>query len=239
MAGKSIVVWGAGRIGRGFVADLFSTTGYDITLVDQSQELIAQLRDAGRFTVVHARNADERDDQVVSGYSALSTGQTDELANAMALPGGLIIVTQGLLDQVESENELAFVLGHELGHFKNRDHLRGLGRGAVLSLFFAVTLGGDAGGVGIKVADLTLRGFSRNQESDADAFGLSLVNAEYGHVDEAWRLFERWSIADDSIINFVSYLSTHPEAGDRVSELEAQARREGWLLEGNVTLLRW
>ena len=48
MAGKSIVVWGAGRIGRGFVADLFSTTGYDITLVDQSQELIAQLRDAGQ-----------------------------------------------------------------------------------------------------------------------------------------------------------------------------------------------
>ena len=38
-----------------------------------------------------------------------------EVANAMALPGGLIIVTEGLLDQVESENELAFVLGHELG----------------------------------------------------------------------------------------------------------------------------
>ena len=52
-----------------------------------------------------------------------------EIANAMALPGGLIIITQGLLDQVESENELAFVLGHELGHFKNRDHLRALGRG--------------------------------------------------------------------------------------------------------------
>jgi mannitol-1-phosphate 5-dehydrogenase len=84
MAEKSIVVWGAGRIGRGFVADLFSAAGYDIILVDQSQELIAQLRDAGRFTVVHARNADERDDQVVSGYSALSTGQTDELANAIA-----------------------------------------------------------------------------------------------------------------------------------------------------------
>ncbi len=162
-----------------------------------------------------------------------------DTANAMALPGGLIIVTQGLLDQVESENELAFVLGHELGHFRNRDHLRGLGRGAVLSLFFAVTLGGDAGGVGIKVADLTLRGFSRNQESEADAFGLGLVNAEYGHVDEAWRLFERWSITDNSIINFVSYLSTHPEADDRVSELEAQARREGWLLEGDVTPLKW
>ena len=158
-------------------------------------------------------------------------------ANAMALPGGLIVVTQGLLDQVESENELAFVLGHELGHFKNRDHLRGLGRGAILSLFFAVTMGGDAGGVGVKIADLTLRGFSRNQESDADAFGLSLVNAEYSHVDEAWRLFERWRIADESIGNFLRYLSTHPGADDRVSELEAQALREGWSLDGEITPL--
>ena len=45
--------------------------------------------------------------------------------NALAFPGGLIVVTRGLLDNVESENELAFVLAHELGHFRNRDHLRG------------------------------------------------------------------------------------------------------------------
>ena len=68
---------------------------------------------------------------------------TSDDANAMALPGGLIIVTQGLLDAVSSENELAFVLGHELGHFKNRDHLRALGRGAVLTVFFAAITGGD------------------------------------------------------------------------------------------------
>ena len=55
-----------------------------------------------------------------------------DVANAMALPGGLIIVTQGLLDEVQSENELAFVVGHELGHFRNRDHLRALGRGIAL-----------------------------------------------------------------------------------------------------------
>ena len=80
--------------------------------------------------------------------------------NAMALPGGLIVVTQGLLDQVESENELAFVLGHELGHFRNRDHLRALGRGIMISLFLAVVTGNDVAGLGIKTADITLRGFN-------------------------------------------------------------------------------
>ncbi|HNP65555.1 MAG TPA: M48 family metallopeptidase [Woeseiaceae bacterium] len=162
-----------------------------------------------------------------------------DVANAMALPGGLVIVTQGLLDQVESENELAFVLGHELGHFKNRDHLRALGRGVVLSLFLAVTTGDDVAGIGITAADITLRGFNRRQESNADAFGLSLVNAEYGHVTESWRLFERWEIQDDSMLRFVAYLSTHPDTGDRITDMKELARSEGWSMDGAVAPLNW
>jgi len=162
-----------------------------------------------------------------------------EQANAMALPGGLIIVTQGLLDQVESENELAFVLGHELGHFKNRDHLRALGRGVVLSVFFAVVTGNDVAGIGIRAADVTLRGFSRQQETKADDFGLAIVHAEYGHVNEAWRLFERWDVVDNSFIDLVTYLSTHPETADRIEDMRAHAQREGWNTDGEVTPLRW
>lgn len=162
-----------------------------------------------------------------------------EVANAMAFPGGLIVVTRGLLDQVESENELAFVLGHELGHFKNRDHLRALGRGIVLSIFFAVVSGSDSGGIGIKAADITLRSFSRRQESKADEFGLGLVNSEYGHVDEAWRLFERWDIGDGSFIDLVTYLSTHPETGDRIIDMKRYAEAEGWSIEGDVRPLGW
>jgi Zn-dependent protease with chaperone function len=162
-----------------------------------------------------------------------------EQANAMALPGGLIIVTQGLLDQVESENELAFVLGHELGHFKNRDHLRALGRGIVLSMFFAVVTGNDVAGIGIKAADLTLRGFSRQQETKADDFGLAIVHAEYGHVNEAWRLFERWKITDNSFIDLVTYLSTHPETGDRIADMRSHAEEKGWRTDGEITPLSW
>ena len=66
-----------------------------------------------------------------------------ETMNAMALPGGLIVVTAGLLDEVETENELAFIIGHEMGHFKNRDHMRALGRGVVIGIMFA-TISGSA-----------------------------------------------------------------------------------------------
>ena len=162
-----------------------------------------------------------------------------DVVNAMALPGGLIIVTEGLLDEVASENELAFVLGHELGHFRNRDHLRALGRGIVLSLFFAVATGSDVSGVGIKVTDIALRGFSRDQEENADEFGLSVAYAEYGHVAEAWRLFERWDDGDRSLLDIASYLATHPEPRDRVDELRALATRNGWPTEGGITPLGW
>lgn len=162
-----------------------------------------------------------------------------EAANAMALPGGLIVVTQGLLDEVESENELAFVLGHELGHFRNRDHLRALGRGIVLSLFLAVITGNDVSGIGINIADATLRGFSRRQESAADEFGLAIVYAEYGHVDDAWRLFERWDEHSDDGFEFISYFATHPRAGDRVERLSALAEREGWSIDGEIAPLKW
>ena len=159
--------------------------------------------------------------------------------NAMALPGGLIVVTQGLLDDVSSENELAFVLGHELGHFRNRDHLRALGRGLVISLFLAAVTGSDVSGIGINVADITLRGFSRKQESSADEFGLAVVYAEYGHVNEASRLFQRWAGEDQSGKIAGGYLATHPRAGDRVAQLEALAVRQSWPVEGNVTPLPW
>ncbi len=58
--------------------------------------------------------------------------------------GGHILLFQGLLDILKTENSLSFVIGHELGHFKNRDHLRGLGRGIVLTALSATFTGANS-----------------------------------------------------------------------------------------------
>ncbi|MEM7613101.1 MAG: M48 family metallopeptidase [Pseudomonadota bacterium] len=161
--------------------------------------------------------------------------EESDMPNAMALPGGLIIVTTALLDSVETENELAFVLGHELGHFRNRDHIRQLGRATVLSLFFtAITQGSSSGNFGFNITDLTLRNFSREQESEADQFGLSIVYAEYGHVNDAWRFFDRVSdiVGDGGMLR--DYLDTHPQPDSRIDALKAYARANGWPLEGQL-----
>ena len=84
MSNQAIVIWGAGRIGRGFVGDLFDAAGYRIVLVDQSKALIERLRQVGRYTVVWARGADQRQDRTITDFSALTTAQTNEVSAAVA-----------------------------------------------------------------------------------------------------------------------------------------------------------
>lgn len=83
MDARNILIWGAGRIGRGFLADLFHNAGCHITLVDASQELIAQLKQAGRYTVVRAEGDGKRDDVIIHGYDAFDTTQVEEVAQAL------------------------------------------------------------------------------------------------------------------------------------------------------------
>lgn len=165
----------------------------------------------------------------------------DEVPNAFAVPGGYILVTEGLLDSVESETELAFVLGHEIGHFQQRDHLRGLGRGLAVSL---VTYGFDFGGArgalslvqgAMGIAD---RHFDRDQESGADLVGLDLVWRQYGHVAGATDFFaepDEASKPDDPSADWKGpdrrlegYFSTHPLDRDRALTLDRLADERGW-----------
>jgi Zn-dependent protease with chaperone function len=163
-----------------------------------------------------------------------------ESPNAMAFPGGLIIVTSGLLDEVESENELVFVLGHEFGHFRNRDHLRMLGRSAVLGMVISV-LGGNsaAADLGITAARLASLSFNREQELAADEAALETLFDEYGHVGESSRFFSRLVATNGDVSTFSSYVSTHPSATDRIVALQAEAYRRGWSMTGPVTALAW
>lgn len=156
--------------------------------------------------------------------------------NAAALPGGSILVTTALLEAVESENELAFVLGHELGHFKHRDHLRRLGRGVVYGLALAAISdsGASVPDLSTLAGDLTARSFDRDHERAADHFGLELVAAEYGHVDATWRFFERLARQDAKLDGVVAYLSTHPASAERITDIKQYAAQRGWPLEGTL-----
>ena len=165
----------------------------------------------------------------------------EEQPNALALPGGLILFTRGLMNQVKSENELAFVLGHELGHFQNRDHLKSLGRGLALALLAAAFSQGSSVGDLLSLSgDLAGRSFSREQEAAADAFGMSLVVAEFGHLEGATDFFEKLPAPENVVERSLgSYLATHPLSKERVEDLTRLAEEKDWPLEGELTPVPW
>jgi len=145
----------------------------------------------------------------------------DGTANAYALPGGTIVVTTGLMDVVgDDEIALAFVLGHELGHFVQRDHLRGIGRSIGRTLVWTLIFGG-AGGTDLfsQRADQLLElGYSRRQESGADEWGVRLVMATYGSIEGSERLFE-WLAERERLPAWTTLLSSHPASANRIEQL--------------------
>lgn len=155
--------------------------------------------------------------------------------NALALPGGTILVTRGLLDSVGSENELAFVLGHEIGHFRNRDHLRQSGRGFALGLAWLAVGGSNSDLVTNGLFEGTLRSFGRRQELAADRVALQFVHAEYGHVAEALRFLQRQVEEEAKLPGVASYFATHPASADRIEALRRIAADKGWAMTGDVT----
>ena len=155
--------------------------------------------------------------------------QQADAINAAALPGGHMVVFTGLLAKMTSENELAFVLAHELGHYAHRDHLRGLGRALVLMTASTVLLGADNSinsmiGKGLMLTELT---FSRKQETQADEFALETLACHYGHVAGATSFFEKIPAEGDPG-RFGHYFASHPENRRRIDHLKALAHEHGY-----------
>lgn len=152
----------------------------------------------------------------------------EPVVNALAIPGDRVIIYKGLLAEMESENELMMVLGHELGHFQNRDHLRGLGRQVTVRLALA-TIFGDAGSIGALassgVAAISNSEFSKGQERQADEVGLTLLNETYGHVAGATDFFARMSEQRGAELAF---LATHPTSKSRVERIEKLIRQRDY-----------
>jgi predicted Zn-dependent protease len=151
--------------------------------------------------------------------------------NAMALPGGNIVIFTGLIKEVESQNELDFILAHELGHLANRDHLRGLGRGLVLTTISAILLGKDSSVTGFLTNSLinVEMKFSQHQETQADLWALDALNRKYGHVSGAVDFFGRIS-KNEKRGRLLSYFATHPYPENRIANLEDQIQKKGFML---------
>lgn len=153
------------------------------------------------------------------------------VANALAIPGGLVVLYTGLLEQLDSKNQVAFVLAHELAHFKNRDHLRGMGRSVVYFAASAMLTGANSGlsSVLAQLVSVGAASHSQERESAADVSGLEALHCHFGHVGGATAFFERLQ-ATDTGASFpeIPYLSSHPDTATRMAVLDRLAEEQGW-----------
>lgn len=149
--------------------------------------------------------------------------------NAIALPGGNIVLTSGLVQEIDSQNELAMVLAHELGHFVHRDHLRGLGRGLVLMFISTVLFGSNSEVTDFLMNTLTASTlkYSRKQEALADNFALELVHKKYGHVGGATDFFGKMK-GKEKLPRFFQFFLTHPFSEKRISLLESAIQKRDY-----------
>ena len=144
--------------------------------------------------------------------------------NALALPGGNIIVFRGLLEKSGSAEALAGIIAHELQHIRLRHVtkriLSDFSRGFLISAFSG---GGAAYGARIAHQLAALR-YSRADENEADAEGMKLQIAAGLDPEAMIRFFETFRGKFDAP-GVLKYVSTHPEADERLARLRRLASK--------------
>ena len=148
-------------------------------------------------------------------------------ANAFAIPGGTVVVTDQLIDALDDDREFDAVVAHEIGHQRQRHALRQTLRGsavAIVAAFFAGDVS-SAGAIVIAVPTFLLTShYSRGFEDEADRYAFDLLSAheESPHwFAEAMRRLEAAHGAHRRGIS--AYVSTHPDTADRIDAADAAA----------------
>lgn len=140
--------------------------------------------------------------------------------NAIALPGGFIYLTRGLLETVTSDDELAFVIAHEIGHVVGRHARKAISQDTIISVLASILLSG-ASEIIRTAADVlyTMQrlGYSRNQEREADNFALKYMQAAGYNPWGAISMLSKF--ADRKLNSLERYFSTHPGADERIQRL--------------------
>ena len=136
------------------------------------------------------------------------------MANAVALPGGNIIVFRGLLQEAKSGDEIAGVIGHEIGHVRKRHVVQALMRQAGLS----VLLGGFGGDTGGYLNSMLAASYSREAEAEADDYAIRRLKSARVSPDDTADFFARMAAQEAKLGNAAAamgYVSTHPLSQSR------------------------
>lgn len=151
--------------------------------------------------------------------------------NAFALPGGQVFITDALYDRLDTDGQLAGVLGHEIGHVIERhgaEHLakaqltQGLTGAAVIAASDPENPSSRAAAaMAVVVGQLVNLKYGRDDELESDRWGVELMAAAGYDPRAQIRVMEVLREASEGRSGPPEFLSTHPDPGNRIERLKA------------------
>ncbi len=138
--------------------------------------------------------------------------------NALALPGGIIILTDSLIELAENDQQIIAVLAHEMGHIEFRHGLRSLLQDSLTALFMAGVLGDISSVTSLSVAlptYLVESRYSREFELEADQYAIHYLQDQNIDVDKFSRILSLLEQSQNMDYEF-DYLSSHPAMQKRI-----------------------
>jgi predicted Zn-dependent protease len=171
-----------------------------------------------------ARQAERKD--VRWRFAILDTSSI----NAMAFPGGIVVITRGLYQRLASEDELAAVLAHEIAHVNRRHQWKVIQQQKLVALAGDAVTRGDSGRTAKLVADLgtklIARGLDKASEFEADRDGV-VIAARAGYDSSALiTVMERLKALKPGEADTTLLFSTHPSPQSRIEALTEAATPE-------------
>jgi Zn-dependent protease with chaperone function len=145
-------------------------------------------------------------------------------ANAMALPSGTIVVTDGLVTLARDDREILGVLAHEAGHVDHRHGMRGILQNSLMGLLVAWLVGDVSSIAASAPAALLEASYSRDLEREADAFAVQVLRANGIPLRYFAGMLRRLEEAGGAsgMSSALRYLSTHPATAERIAQFEGR-----------------
>lgn len=149
----------------------------------------------------------------------------DNAPNAFTIPGAKIYVHTGLLKMVRSEDELAGVMAHEIGHAYDRHPAKGMSRQLGVGYLSKLVLPQNKSAVKQIALNLAQNGiltrYGREDEYTADELGYYILKKS-GYRTDGLRIFlQKLASLEQGSGTPLAFLSTHPPTPDRISRLKA------------------
>ncbi len=158
--------------------------------------------------------------------------QNDKVLNAFAAPGGPVFVTTRLVQTTANDAELAYVLGHETAHIERRHIAQSVEKqqkvGLGIGILGAILGKGKSGNILGTALNATFAvwqsGYSRDQESEADAVGVRFMSQLGYDPRAASTMLAKLGDGGGGFLD--KYLATHPDPNTRIKRVNEQIAKE-------------